>query len=134
SLFVRCHVAPPSSERNTPPESASMFAQIRFELPPDTVIPMFPQIPSGRPGLRVSSVQWSPPSVVLNKPLPLPPDDKSQGVRPACQNPAYNTFGLPGSITRSTTPVESLRKKIFSHVLPPSFDRNTPRSGFGAQT
>ena len=65
-----------------------MFAQTRFAFAPDSVMPMFPQIPLGRPGLRVISVQWSPPSVVLNMPLPLPPDDSSHGVRPACHKPA----------------------------------------------
>src|SRR5690349_20303444 len=43
------------------------------------------------------------------------------------------TLGSFGSMTMSPTPVESFLKKIFCHVLPPSFDRNTPRSGFGAQ-
>src|SRR4051794_14063605 len=105
---------------------------MRSDLPPDTAMPMLPQMPAGKPALRVSSVQWSPPSVVFHSPLPLPPDESSHGVRPACQNPAYSTFGLFGSMTRSTTPVESLRKRIFSHVLPPSFERNTPRSGLGA--
>ncbi len=100
-----------------------MFAQRRFEFAPDTVMPMLPQIPSGRPGLRVISVQWSPPSVVLNKPLPLPPDESNQGVRPACQSAAYKMLALFGSMTRSTTPVESLRNKIFSHVRPPSLER-----------
>ena len=65
-----------------------MFAHSRLEFAPEIVIPMLPQMPLGSPGLRVSSVQWSPPSVVLNNPLPLPPDDSSHGVRPACQNPA----------------------------------------------
>ena len=65
-----------------------MFAHRRFELAPEIVIPMLPQMPLGSPVLRVISVQWSPPSVVLNKPLPAPPDDSSHGVRPACQKPA----------------------------------------------
>src|SRR5437763_9812981 len=111
-----------------------MFAQRRFEFAPDTVMPMFPQIPAGKPGLRVISVQWSPPSVVLNIPLPFPPDESSQGVRPACHRPAYKTLGLFGSIARSTTPVESSLKRIFSHVFPPSCERKTPRSGLGAHT
>src|SRR4051812_1048259 len=93
-------------------------------------MPMSPQIPAGRPGLRVISVQWSPPSVVLNNPDPGPPEFNSHGRRYTCQNPAYSTLGLLGSITRSTTPAESLRKRIFSHVVPPSFERYTPRSGF----
>ena len=87
-MFVCVHVWPPSSERNTPPESASMFAQTRFEFAPDTAMPMLPQMPAGRPGFRVISVQWSPPSVVLKRPLPVPPDDSIHGVRPACHRPA----------------------------------------------
>src|SRR5689334_12142109 len=102
-----------------------MFAHRRFEFTAETVMPMFPQIPSGRPGLRVISVQWSPPSVVLKSPLPFPPDESIHGVRPACHNPAYKTLALFGSITRSTTPVESLRNKILSQVLPPSLERKT---------
>src|SRR5437763_16100922 len=103
-----------------------MFAQRRFEFAPDTVMPMLPQIPSGRPGLRVISVQWSPPSVVLNKPLPLPPAERSQGVRPASQNAAYTLLALLGSITRSTAHAASLRYRIVSHVRPPSLERWTP--------
>src|SRR5690349_1859775 len=122
---MRCHVLPASSERKTPPESASMFAHKRFEFAPETVTPMLPQMPAGNPGLRVISTQLSPPSTVLNNPLPAPPEDSIHGVRPACHSAAYSTFGLFGSITRSTTPVESLRKRIFSHVRPPSFDRKT---------
>src|SRR5438105_13984818 len=99
-----------------------MFAQTRFELAPETVTPMLPQIPVGNPLLRVISAQLSPPSMVLNNPLPAPPEDSSHGVRPACHKAAYSTFGLFGSITRSTTPVESLRKRIFSQFRPPSFE------------
>src|SRR5437870_5497570 len=39
--------------------------------------------------------------------------------------------GLAGSSARSTAPAESDRNSTFSHVLPPSFERNTPRSGLG---
>src|SRR5688572_12965292 len=111
-----------------------MIAYTRLELAPDTVMPMSPQIPCGNPGLRVISDHVSPPSVVLNMPEPAPPETSCHGRRCACQKPAYRTFGLLGSITRSTMPVESLRKRIFSHVVPPSFERKTPRSGLGPYT
>src|SRR5688500_1938028 len=97
-------------------------------------MPMLPQIPAGKPELRVISVHVSPPSVVLNIPEPAPPETSCHGRRCACQKPAYSTLGLFGSITRSTTPVESLRKRILSQELPPSFERNTPRSGFDPYT
>src|SRR5688572_12504409 len=100
---------------------------MRCELAPETDRPMSPQTPEGRPGLRVISVHVSPPSVVLNIPEPAPPDTSIHGRRCACHSPAYSTFGLLGSITRSTTPVESLRKRTRCHVVPPSFERYTPR-------
>src|SRR6266550_5276721 len=102
-----------------------MLAQTRLEFAPETVTPMLPQMPAGRPVLRVISVQLSPPSTLLNNPLPAPPDDSIHGVRPACQSAAYSTLGLFGSITRSTTPVESLRKRILSQLRPPSLERKT---------
>src|SRR6185436_2180082 len=100
-----------------------MIAYTRLEFTADTEMPMSPQIPCGSPGLRVISVQVSPPSVVLNIPEPAPPDTSIHGRRYACQKPAYRTFGLFGSITRSTTPVESFRNRMRSHVLPPSRER-----------
>src|SRR6266704_3307109 len=42
--------------------------------------------------------------------------------------------GLPGSITRSMAPVESLRASTRCHVLPPSAERYTPRMGLGPNT
>src|SRR5437867_12968222 len=94
-------------------------------------MPMSPQMPAGNPGLRVISVHVSPPSVVLNIPEPAPPEFSVHGLRYTCQNPAYSTFGLLGSIVSSTTPVESLRNSTFCHVLPPSFERYTPRVSLG---
>src|SRR5687767_9894744 len=111
-----------------------MIAYTRLEFAPETDMPMSPQMPCGRPGLRVISVHVSPPSVVLNTPEPAPPETSCHGRRCACQKPAYRTLGLLGSITRSTMPVESFRKRILSQVLPPSFERKTPRSGFEPYT
>jgi len=73
--------------------------------------------------LREISVHVRPASVVLKIPLPAPPLESVHGVRPACQNAAYITSGLDGSSTRSMAPVESLRKRIFSHVFPASVVR-----------
>src|SRR5690348_1108865 len=42
SSLVRCQVAPASSERNTPPESASTSAHTRLGAAGDTASPMLP--------------------------------------------------------------------------------------------
>ena len=131
SSLVRVQLTPPSSERNSPPESASTSAQTRSWSRGETARPIFPMIPLGRPLLRVISVQLSPPSVDLKTPLPAPPDTSSQGRRTACQSPAYRIRGLTGSSARSIAPVLSFRYRTLSHVLPPSLVRNTPRVAFG---
>ena len=74
-------VWPPLSERNTPPSSASTIAQTRSGFAGETVMPTLPTIPLGKPGLRVISVQVSPPSVDLKMPLPGPPLSSVQGLR-----------------------------------------------------
>src|SRR6185503_13793341 len=89
-------------------------------------------IPFGIPGARVSSFHVSPPSVERNNPLPAPPLDIFHGILYACHSVAKRILGLLGSITRSTAPVESLRKRILSHDFPPFRDLNTPLSGLGA--
>ncbi len=99
-----------------------MIAHTRFGFAPDTVIPMLPRSPVGRPGLREMSVHVSPPSRLVYSAEPGPPETSIHGVRPACQKVAYSTFGFDGSITRSLAPVESLRKRIFCQLLPPSLD------------
>src|SRR6476646_7906925 len=99
---------------------------------PDTETPTLPQIGFGRPGFFVISVQCSPPSVDLNRPLPGPPLDSECGVRETSQRPASSTSGLFGSIDTSTAPVLSSRNIILRHVLPPSTVLKPPRSGFGA--
>src|SRR5437899_6040353 len=125
------HVAPPSSERYTPPASASISAHTRAGFAGETASPMLPSTPGGSPGLCVSSVQCSPPSVDLKIPPPGPPDTSCHGLRCACQKAAYRTSGLLGSRTRSEIPVESLRNSTLFHVLPPSVVLYTPRSAFG---
>ena len=65
-----------------------MSAHTRDGLAGDTASPMLPSNPRGRPVLRVSSVQWAPPSVVLKIPPPAPPETSFQGKRCACQKAA----------------------------------------------
>jgi hypothetical protein len=83
-------------------------------------MPMLPHKPAGSPGFFVSSVQCSPASVDLNKPLPAPPDTSFHGRRTACHSPAYSTSGFEGSRIRSAAPVESFRYSTLFHVFPPS--------------
>src|SRR3989454_7356485 len=59
-------------------------------------------------------------------PLPGPPEIISQGWRTTCHIPANSTRGLPGTMTRSDTPVVSFTNRTFCHVLPPS-DRKSTR-------
>ena len=92
---------------------------------------MRPIMPAGMPGLRVMSVQVSPPSVDLNRPLPGPPLDIVYSVRNASHIAAKITLGLLRSIQRSTAPVLLSRKRTLRHVAPPSVLLNTPRSAFG---
>src|SRR6266516_1250949 len=92
---------------------------------------MLPSSPCGSPGLCVSSVHCSPPSVDLKIPPPGPPETSCHGLRCAYQKAAYSTSGLEGSSTRSVTPVESLRNSTLCHDLPPSVLLYTPRSAFG---
>src|SRR5215831_13407293 len=125
------HVAPASSDAKVPPSLASICAYTRFESAPDTDIPILPRTPLGMPGWREISVQWSPPSVDLNRPLPGPPLDIMFATRKASQSDVYITSGLLGSKTISMPPVLSSRNRILSHVFPPSLDRNMPRSTFG---
>src|ERR1700736_4697210 len=98
------HVAPASSDRNSPPSFASTSAYILLESAPETDMLILPGMPAGIPGLRVSSFQVSPPSVDWNSPLPAPPLESEYGVRKASHSEAYNTFELCGSITRSMAP------------------------------
>src|SRR6185437_552393 len=132
SSLVRFHVAPASSERYTPPFDASTIAYTRLGSAGDTDTPIRPITPVGNPALRVISVQWSPPSVVLKSPLPGPPLDICHDVLYACHSAAYRTSGWFGSMDRSIAPLLSSRYSTFRHVLPPSTLLNTPRSAFGA--
>ena len=67
-------------------------------------------------------------------PLAAPPDTSSHGWRTNCHMAANSRRGLPGTMTRSETPVVSLTNSTLRHVLPPSAVRNTPRSALGAHT
>src|SRR6266581_5053141 len=102
SVLTSAQVAPASSDRNRPPPLASTIAYTRFGSAPETLTSILPTGPAGRPRRLVSSVQVVPPSVDLNSPLPGPPSSSSQNLRAACHIAAERTFGLDGSIDRST--------------------------------
>src|SRR4051812_44306044 len=131
SSLTSFHDTPASSDMKMPPSFASTIAHSRLLSAPETAIPTLPHSGLGSPGFFVSSVQVLPPSVVLNRPLPGPPLENECGVRKTSHNPAYRMSGFFGSMTRSTAPVLSSRNSTRSQFLPPSFDRNTPRSGLG---
>src|SRR5919205_4088737 len=112
--------APASSLRKSPPFSFSTSAYTRRGLAPDTATPMRPTTPVGIPGLRVISVHVSPPSVLLNTPLPGPPLDIWYSLRYASHSDAYITCGFVRSMLTSIAPVLSSRYSTRRHVLPPS--------------
>src|SRR5678815_4273108 len=104
---------------------------MRLESAPEMATPILPSTPVGRPGLRVISVQCSPPSVDLKRPLPGPPLDIEYSTRNASQSAANITSGLWGSIVMSTAPVLLSRNSTLRQVLPPSVVLKTPRSSLG---
>src|SRR5713226_4398099 len=128
------HVAPASSDRNSPPffSFASTITYTRCPwFPGATATPSRPQSPSGSP-CPVICVQVIPSSDDLYSPLPGPyAVPFCPGFRMPCHSVAYTTRGFPGSKQRSTDPVSLFLNKTFFHVRPPSADRNTPRSSFG---
>ena len=93
--------------------------------------PILPISPAGSPGLRVISFHVSPPSMLLNKPLPGPPLDIWNSRRNACHSDAYSTFGFARSNAMSMPPVLSSRNSTFFQVVPPSVLRKIPRSLLG---
>src|SRR6267378_6419431 len=107
--LINFHVAPASSLLNSPPFSFSTSAYTRFEFAPDTATPMRPTTPDGNPGLRVISVHVSPPSVLLNRPLPAPPLDIWNSLRYASHIAAYMTLGLWRSMEMSIAAVLGFR-------------------------
>src|SRR6266516_971242 len=131
SLPARRQVAPPSSERYSPPPA---FAPIRaYTRPPRaTASPIRPTGPAGSP-CPVSAVHVAPPSVDLYRPLPGPSSGGycSHGVRRAWYSAAYTTWGSAGSAARSMAPVSGSLYSTLAHVRPPSVERNTPRSLLG---
>src|SRR3954469_1799941 len=88
-------------------------------------------MPAGKPGLRVISVQCSPPSVDLYRPDPGPPDDISHSLRCASHIAAYMMSGLFGSMLMSTPPVLWSLYRTLRPVLPPSVVLKIPRSSLG---
>jgi len=63
-------------------------------------------------------------------PPSVAPEIMLHGSRCARHADAYNMRGFSGLMAMSTTPVESLTNSTFSHDLPPSRERKTPRSSF----
>src|SRR5262249_36584017 len=96
----------------------------------ETATPTMPQVPLGSPSPSTFS-QLSPPSVERLSWLPGPPLSKLHGRRITCQKPAYRTRGFVGSIASSEAPVLSSSYATLSQLLPPSVERNTPRSALG---
>ena len=88
SSLIRSQVAPPSSERKSPPSSASTMAQTRSARAGETATPILPLSPAGKPGLPLRSCQLSPPSVERQSPLSGPPLERLQGWRSVSQNAA----------------------------------------------
>src|ERR1700686_623881 len=126
----RVHVLPPSSERNSALFFDSIIAYKTCGLEGATASAIRPQGFAGRPLLLVSfiSVQWSPPSVDSNSPLPGPPERKSQVE-------AKTVFGACGDMASIPQPVEPLAPaRTFFQVLPPSDVLKTPRSSLSFQT
>jgi photosystem II stability/assembly factor-like uncharacterized protein len=110
----------------------STTAYTRCGLEAATAMPVLP-IPSfGSP--VVSCIHVLPPSVDLYIPPPGPLVGAytNQGGRRVFHSPAYTTCELVGSMTTSMAPTFSFLYRTFSQLLPPSFDRKMPRSGFAA--
>src|ERR1035437_2894868 len=122
------HVAPASSERNSPPFSCSTSATTRFASTDETEMPILPSIPAGSPCACVISVHVSPPSVDLYIPLPGPPLDICHSLRYASQSAAYMTFGFFWSISTSMPPDAGPLYRTLRQLFPPSVDLKMPRS------
>src|SRR5258708_20701696 len=110
-----CQVRPPSSERYNAflGGAASTNAYTTLGFDGATATATRPQGFGGRPAalVAVSSLQVAPPSVVLNKPLPLgasgrsPPERKAQPSRRKSPSPAKSVLGAAGSIDTLQHPV-----------------------------
>src|SRR5690348_11510166 len=108
SLLTRFHVAPASSERNTPPSCACTIAYTTFGLLCATEMPIFPSKSLAKPGCDEIFVQCAPPSTVLYNALPGPPLVSPHGIRCACHIDAYSTSGWRSSMTTCAEPVSAL--------------------------
>src|SRR5580704_13173824 len=124
-----CHVFPPSSERNSALRVDSISAYTTFGLEGAMLTAMRPQGFGGKPLALFSfrSLHVAPPSVVINKPLPLddvglsPPERNVQPFRRKSHMPAKITFGSAELMDIIEQPVERFAPfRIFVQVLPPS--------------
>src|SRR5256885_5843583 len=124
-------VLPPSSERYSAflGGTASMKAYTTLGCGGATVTATRPQGFDGSPLalFSSSSVHDAPPSVLLNRPLPLgasgpsPPERNVHPLRRKSHIPANSVFGFCGSIDIIEHPVDALGPfRTLLHVLPPS--------------
>src|SRR5439155_13761967 len=106
-----------------------MNAYTTFGFDGATLTAMRPHGFDGRPWalLSSSSVHDAPPSVLLNRPLPLvaagpsPPERNVQPLRRKSHMPAKIVFGLWGSSEIIEQPVERFAPfSTLAHVFPPS--------------
>src|SRR6266581_5672303 len=95
----------------------------------------------GSPFALLSSVQDAPPSLLLNRPLPLgasgpsPPERNVHPLRRKSHIPAKIVFGFSGSMEIMEHPVDALAPfRTFVQVFPPSVVLKTPRSSLSLQS
>src|SRR3989442_10885508 len=104
-----------------------MNAYTTFGLDGATATATRPHGLDGSPFALLSSVQDVPPSVLLNRPLPLgavgpsPPERNVHPLRRKSHMPAKIVLGFWGSSEIIEHPVDGLDPfRTFTHVLPPS--------------
>src|SRR4051812_34602460 len=97
------HVSPPSEEMNNPVFLVSTMANICLGSLGAKFIAIRPNGFSGNPFLI--SFHVFPPSVLLYRPLPLPPELKLKGCLRNCHMDANRMLGFVGSIKISAQPV-----------------------------
>src|SRR3989441_11232134 len=104
-----------------------MNASPTFGLDGATATATRPHGLDGSPFALLSSVQDAPPSLLLNRPLPLgavgpsPPERNVHPLRRKSHMPAKIVLGFWGSSEIIEHPVDGLDPfRTFTHVLPPS--------------
>src|SRR5580700_10186279 len=88
---------------------------------------------AGSPLLLLTSLQWAPPSVDSNSPLPGPPERNVQPCRRKSHIAAKMVFGSCLLRAIMAQPLEPFTPaRTFFQVLPPSFVWKTPRSSLSS--